>query len=117
MSIRQELEAVFEAYVAAFRRLDAKGCAACFTPDGQLFSPFGHAKGQGAIQALHADWLAEGGETKEMLVLDAHQSGNTAWCVAQYSESDSDERGVSVNILDRHADGTWRIRVCSLNED
>ncbi|WP_299982504.1 hypothetical protein [uncultured Ruegeria sp.] len=56
MTIRDELSLLFQSYVSAYRRADAAGCAAVFATDGQLFSPYGSAKGQNEIADLHRDW-------------------------------------------------------------
>lgn len=116
MSIREELQSVYDAYAAAYRTKDAAGCAAIFTDDSEAFSPYAPpARGRAAIEALHSEWVKIGGEDKELRVVEAGVSGDLAWCLAQYS--DGQDLGTSLNVFQRQPDGQWLIRICSLNED
>lgn len=117
MSFRQTAQELFDAYVTAYRAGDAAGCAAVFTPDGELFSPFGPpVRGRRAIEGTHREWVEEGAENKRIEVIDAGQSGDLAWCLARFSEGDATGEGSSLNVLERQRDGRWLIRICSLNE-
>ena len=117
MDHKQICQSLFDEYVAAYRRGDAAGCAAMFSADARLLSPYApQAQGRDAITALHRDWVADGAEAKTINVLDAGGSGNTAWCFATFSEGTEDGDGTSLNILHREANGSWRISHCSLNE-
>ena len=54
MSIRDELQGLWDIYVAAYRTGDAFGCTAIFTSDAELHSPYAQpARGRAAIEALH----------------------------------------------------------------
>ncbi len=117
MGIKTEAQNLFDRYQSVYRQADAKGCAAAFTSDARLFSPFGTALGRQAIEHLHGEWLEEGGESKTLVVLDAGQSGDLGWCLVEFSDDDLSEQGKSLNILQRQADGGWLIQICSLNED
>ncbi len=116
MSIRDDLQNLFNIYAAAYQAGDATACAALFALNGQLYSPYApSARGRAAIEALHKVWTQEGGGGKRLIVIDAGGSGDLAWCLATFSERQADGDGTSLNILERHADGKWLIRVCSLN--
>jgi len=118
MTIQDELQRLFDEYVAAYRVGNAAGCAAIFTPNAELYSPYGPAsRGRGAIEETHAAWTQAGGENKQIEVIEAGQSGNLAWCLARCSEGDATGDGTSLNVLERQEDGGWSIRMCSLNED
>ncbi|SMX38400.1 YybH family protein [Maliponia aquimaris] len=115
--IEAEAQALIDLYVAAYRVGDAEGCAALFTADAELYSPFGPpARGRQAIAETHAEWTSEGAGTgaKTMTVLSAGRSGDMAWCLVGFAEGAAGG-GVSLNVLHRQGDG-WRIRMCSLNE-
>ena len=113
MSIREQLQSVYEAYATAYRTKHPAGCAAVFTDDGELFSPYAlPTRGRAAIEALHSEWVNIG-DNKELRILDAGFSGDLAWCLAAYS--DTLEAGTSLNVFRRQADGRWLIRACSLN--
>ena len=116
MSIREELQRVYDLYAAAYRVKNAAGCAAVFTEDGEVFSPYAPpARGRAAVEALHREWTLHGGEDKQLSVVAAGNSGDLAWCLTTYS--DALESGTSLNVFERQPDSSWLIRVCSLNED
>ena len=111
MSIRDDLQSLFNIYVAAYQAGDAAACAAIFALNGELYSPYAPpALGRAAIEALHKVWTQEGGG-KELIIIDAGCSGDLASCLATFSEAQVTGTGTS----QRHADGEWLIRVCSLN--
>ena len=117
MPLRNELQAVWDAYVNAYRRRDACACADLFAPNAVLVSPFGPAaSGQKEIETLHAEWTLEGGENKMIEMIEFGGSDDLAWCLSKFSEGDAAGEGTSLNILERQPDGTWLIRMCSLNE-
>ena len=117
MAIREDLQHVLDGYAAAYRRGDAEGCAGIFAEDAEVYSPYAPpARGRAAISALHAEWTAEGSPDKTLRVLEAGESDNLAWCLAEFSEGSDTGRGISLNVLQRAAGGSWKIRMCSLNE-
>jgi ketosteroid isomerase-like protein len=117
MTNRAEMQRLLDAYVAAYRSGDADGCAACFTEDAQLFSPYSQpARGRAAIANLHADWVQEG-ENKRMTLLDCGAEGALAWALCRYDEGRATGSGTSLFVCERSTDAAWRIRICSLNED
>jgi len=114
MSIREQLQSVYDAYATAYRNKDPAGCAAVFTRDGEVFSPYAPpARGRAAIEILHSEWV-DIGDNKELRILDAGFSGDLAWCLTAYS--DTMEAGTSLNVFQRQTDGGWLIRACSLNQ-
>ena len=119
MNIKFEYQTLFETYLASYRAGDASGCAAIYTPNAELHSPYGPpAIGRAAIEACHHDWVSGGGgggENKTIKVLHADRSGDIGWCLAHYSDG-LEENGTSLNVLERQADGNWLIRQCSLND-
>lgn len=117
MSIRDDLQAFWNIYAAAYRAGDAAACAAMFALDAELHSPYAPpARGRAAIEALHSIWTQDGGGAdKQMTVIDAGSSGDLAWCLAAYSEGEASGDGISLGILERRAGKDWLIRMCSLN--
>ncbi len=116
MTLKSELEALWAQYVHAYRTGDAAGCAAVFTEDARMTSPFGpEAVGRDAIEAQHADWVAEGSDGKQIDIIDCDGSGDVAWCFVRFSEGSDTGDGVSLSVLQRGPMG-WKIRLCSLNE-
>lgn len=107
---------LFDHYVACYRAKDASGCASIYSPDAELYSPFGPPSiGRAAIQATHEQWVQEDGEDKQITVTSAGCSESLGWCVANFSEGGAVE-GLSVNILARQPGGSWLVTHCSLNE-
>jgi ketosteroid isomerase-like protein len=116
MSIRDDLQNLFNAYAAAYQAGDASACAAMFAPNGELYSPYAPpARGRPAIEALHRIWTQDKGAAKQVTIVHAGSSGDLAWCLAAYSEGQVTGDGTSLNILDRQTNGTWLVRICSLN--
>lgn len=101
----------------AYRAGDATACASMWTETGSIYSPFGPPlTGRAAIEAAHRAWTAEGaGGDKVLQVVHAATEGGMAWCLVRYAEEG--ESGTSLNVLERQADGTWLIRLTSLNSD
>jgi uncharacterized protein (TIGR02246 family) len=117
-----EAQALMDRMAAAYRAGDAAGCAALFTADATLLSPHAAAAhGRDAIEALHRDWTAQA-NSKRLTVIEAGRSGDLGWCLAAYSEGDITEgdntgNGTSLSTLMRQSNGSWLIRMCSLNSD
>ena len=115
MPIRDELQRIYDAYGAAYRRKDAAGCAAVFTQMRHYISHAPAALGRDAVQVLHEEWVQLGGDDKVLTVFQAGQSGDLAWCLTRYA--DAEEKGTSLNLFERQSDGSWLLRACSLNEE
>lgn len=114
MTLRDELQAMCDAYVAAYRVGDTAGCAAVFTEDGILYSAFAPpAIGRAAIATLHEAWTV-GGEGKTLTVVDASGSGDIAFAHADFAEGRSTSEGHALWACTRAPGGPWRIRFCSL---
>lgn len=117
MSIQDEMQGLMDKMTKAYRAGDATGCAALFVPDGALYSPYAPpALGRQAIDELHRDWT-QGGENKQLRVIDAGSSGDLAWCHTAFSEGEISGDGTSLSVCERQADGRWLIRICMLNSD
>ena len=123
MQIQEELQVLYDRYVAAYRAKDADGCAAVFTQEAKLLSPYGPvAIGRDHIRDIHKEWLQDEGENKVLTVVEAGSDGEIAWCLARFSEGggsggDDDGNGYSLNVFERHAESGWLIRMCSLNDE
>ncbi len=119
MLLHEDLQRVFDAYVTAYRAGDAAGCAACFLPLAEMYSPYAPpALGRASIEAVHRDWVGDdGGADKTMTIAKVGGIGDLAWCLARYSEAAGAYGGTSLSVLERQGDGTWLIRMCSLNAD
>ena len=118
MTIHADAQALLEQYARAYRVGDTDGCAAIFTDDSILYSPYApSARGRAAIAALHRDWTAGVGHAKTLTVLQAGSSGDLGWCLAAYSGGDVTDAGTSLCVLARQPGGDWLVRICSLSAD
>jgi len=116
-SFEGQVQALMDQMAAAYRTGNAAGCAALFTADATLLSPYATAaRGRDAIEALHCVWTAAE-NSKQLTVMEAGQSGDLGWCLATYSEGNVTGNGTSLCTLARQPDGSWLIRLCSLNSD
>ncbi|TMV06341.1 DUF4440 domain-containing protein [Ruegeria sediminis] len=117
MAIEDELQKLLDDYVTAYRVSDAAACALVFTTDARIISPYGPAAfGRAEIERIHREWMQDGAEDKRVEVVEAGQSGDLAWCLARFSEGESEGEGTSLNVFERQKDGRWQIRMCSMNE-
>lgn len=116
MSIFDELQAIWDTYAAAYRSGDPAGCAAIFTDDAELHSPYGPpARGRAEIEALHGIWVQHAGPNKTLQVVKAGSSEDLGWTLAAYSEGEAVGNGTSLSVFERQPGGGWLIRMCSLN--
>lgn len=112
-----EVQRLMDRMAVAYQTGDAMGCAALFTADASLFSPYATAThGRDAIEALHRVWAAPS-NSKQLTVMDTGRSGDLGWCLAAYSEGDVTGNGTSLCVLQCQPDGSWLIRHCSLNSE
>lgn len=110
-------------YFEAYARHDAEGCAGTCTPDAELHSPFGPpCVGRAAVAATHEDWFTEGEENKSWEITYARAEEKTGCCLLRFAAdvptgSGGRERlgGVSLCVLERQDDGSWKFRAMSLN--
>ncbi len=115
MNFQDICQALLDEYVSQYRAGNAVGCAAAYSTDAELYSPFGPpAIGRDAIAATHVEWVQENAQSKQIEVLKAGHTGDLGWCVANFRE-DTSESGISLNVLARQPDGRWLITHTSLN--
>jgi uncharacterized protein (TIGR02246 family) len=73
---QEGIERLVAKLLEALQRQDAGACAALFTHDGLVLSPYGPpAKGREEIRATHQSWFDEGETNKQLKLLEADSSG------------------------------------------
>lgn len=120
-----DIDRLITSLLYALKLHDAAACAALFTANGQILSPYGPlAEGTAEIAATHQAWFDEGETNKRLTLLEAGTSGDLGYCLlawaGDYPQPDGScksYRGRSLNVLRRSADGSWRIHLSSLNAD
>ena len=119
MTLASEIGGLLQQMATVYSKGDAAGCAALFTENAELHSPYAPpARGRAAIEALHVEWTADGGgEGKSFDLLNCGQSGPLAWALCRFSEGDATGDGTSLMVLEREADARWLIRMCCLHGD
>lgn len=118
MTFLATAQSLFDRMAKAYQAADAPGCAALFTQDATLLSPYAPAThGRAAIEDLHRVWTADGPNKKSLTVLDAGASGDLGWCFLAYSEGDRTGDGKSLCILKRQPDDGWLVHYGSLTSD
>ena len=116
MLSRDDIQKLLDRMAKVYTAGDAAGCAAMFTENAQLHSPFGPpAVGRRAIYHLHEEWVADSG-TKVFSILDFGSTDSLGWCLCRFSE-DGVEEGTSLLVLEQQSDGIWLIRSCCLHGD
>lgn len=125
MTIRAEMQALMDLWVARFESRDLDGAVALYSDDAVIHSPFGpHAVGRNAVRATFADWMAAGEVNKRVTVEEAGGEGAQAWFLASdagdYPTPEGgfeNDTGVSLNVAQRDERGQWLLRATSLNSD
>ncbi|WP_295313208.1 nuclear transport factor 2 family protein [Roseobacter sp.] len=117
MTFQTELRHILDRMEHAYNSGDAAACAALFTENAQLHSPFGpSASGRREIETLHRDWVDDAGN-KAFTVTGSGCDGALAWCLLRFSEGDAQSEGTSLIVLEHHHDEGWLIRSCCLHGD
>ena len=116
MLSKDDIQTLLDQMATAYRAGDADACAAMFTQDAQLHSPFGPpAVGRDAIRDVHAEWTSEP-NTKSFAIIDHGSTIDMAWCLARFSEGDVTGDGTSLVVFAKQQSGLWLIRACCLYE-
>jgi ketosteroid isomerase-like protein len=114
--LRDALQATLDEMARVYSAQDAAACAALFTSDASIFSPFAPPTyGCAGIEALHRIW-AEKPSAKRFQILEFGGDRNLAWALAQFSEGAATAEGTTLVVFERQQDSRWLIRICSLNE-
>lgn len=115
-SLRDGLQAALDKMARVYSAQDAAACAALFTANASLYSPYAPpTHGRAAIEALHRVWTAEP-SAKRFEILDFGGGGDLAWALAQYSEGAATAEGTTLVVFEREPMAGWLVRICSLNE-
>ena len=118
MPFKADIQALCDRMAAAYVSGDAAGCAAGFTEDAVLLSPYAAAaRSRAAIEALHRVWTAGGGGKKSFDVIEAQADGDFGWCLIAFAEGDVTGAGKTLAIVRRQPDGAWLIHRASLCAD
>ncbi len=120
MEARQAIEAITAEFVDAYNRGDAAATATGYIEDCAVLAPNQPTvRGRQAVEALFKGQIEEiGGKVTETIV-EVAEAGDLAYHWSTYSleggkESDT---GKVVEVFNRQADGSWKIRLSIYNSD
>ncbi len=118
-----QIRALIARYLDAYEARDAAGCAAAYSDDACILSPWGPpVSGHKAIAAAHRDWFEEGETDKVMEITDLRIDAALAVCLVRYAADIPADQGTtrvfgaSLNVLCRQPEGGWKISHTSLTE-
>jgi ketosteroid isomerase-like protein len=112
MTLQDELQAFFDAQAERYRAGDWRACAAMYSDQASIFSPYSPpARGRAEIDDLFRRWTTNSDGAKRLLVTACARDGNLAWCLL----NNPDGGATSLNVLERQADGAWKVTACSIN--
>jgi uncharacterized protein (TIGR02246 family) len=120
MTMRDEIGAVNDAFVAAINRGDATSISALYTSDCSVLVP-NHTtlKGRDEVHNFFGEMIDAVGGTTTLEIVELSDAGDWAYQWLHYTleaESMSDS-GRVVEILERQADGSWKIRLSIFNSE
>ena len=120
MEARQAIEAITAEFVDAYNRGDAAGTATGYIEDCAVLAPNQPTvRGRQAIEALFKGMIEEVGGTVTETIVEVAEAGDLAYSWGTYSleSGEISDAGNVVEILNRQADGSWKIRLSIYNSD
>jgi uncharacterized protein (TIGR02246 family) len=125
MPIHDEMQTLMDRWTKGFVEGDIDTCVDLYTKDATIFSPYSLPKrGRQALRELFKDWYQQGETNKRVTVEDAAADGSMAYCLVSYSgdypQDDGSlitESGISLNVAAKQRDGSWKLRMSSMNSD
>jgi uncharacterized protein (TIGR02246 family) len=120
METRQAIEKLNAEFVDAYNRGDIAEIATGYTEDSAVLAPNQPTvRGRQAIETLFKGMIEEIGGTASIETVDLADSGDLAYQWATYSLEGGEESdaGKFVEIYNRQADGSWKIRLTIFNSD
>ena len=115
-SPKETVQAVNDAWNAAFNRQDADSLADLYTSDAIVIPPqSGALRGEDTIRTFWADLMAKGFTDHAIEILEVRRRGKVIYEVARWQARGPDGNGGMktyegqlVNVLRQQEDGSWR---------
>ena len=120
MEIRQAIEKMNAEFVDAYNRGDIAAIATGYTEDSAVLAPNQPTvRGKQAIETLFKGMIEEIGGTASIGIVEMADAGDLAYAWATYSleGGEQSDAGKFVEIYNRQADGSWKIRLTIFNSD
>ncbi len=120
METRQAIEKLNAEFVDAYNRGDIAEIATGYTEDSAVLAPNqSTVRGRQAIETLFKGMIEEIGGTASIETVEMADAGDLAYQWATYSleGGEQSDAGKFVEIYNRQADGSWKIRLTIFNSD
>jgi uncharacterized protein (TIGR02246 family) len=120
METRQAIEKMNPEFLDAYNRGDAAAIAALYAEDCAVLAPNQPTvRGRQAIETLWKGIIEQIGGTHSIETVEMADAGDLAYQWATYSLGGGEvsDVGKFVEIYNRQADGSWKIRLTIFNSD
>jgi ketosteroid isomerase-like protein len=120
MDAKDGIERINAAWIEAYNRRDAAGCAATYVENAQMLAPNQSAvRGRKALEDFFQRWIDGSRGTHSNKMLDFGVDGDLAYEVATYEieGTDKPDKGKFVQIFRRQTDGSWKTVLTIYNSD
>ncbi len=120
METRQAIEEINAEFLDAYNRGDVAAIATGYTEDSAVLAPNqSTVRGRQAIETLFKGMIEEIGGTASIETVEMADAGDLAYQWATYSleGGEQSDAGKFVEIYNRQADGSWKIRLTIFNSD
>jgi uncharacterized protein (TIGR02246 family) len=120
METRQAIEKLNAEFVDAYNRGDIAEIATGYAEDSAVLAPNQPTvHGRQAIETLFKGMIEDIGGTASIESVEVTDSGDLAYQWATYSleGNEQSDAGKFVEIYNRQADGSWKIRLTIFNSD
>lgn len=120
MDLENAIQQINAEFMELYEQRDATGIAAAYVENGAILAPNQHThRGRLALEDFWRGFFAEIGGTPSIEPVEIAGEGDLAYQWATYSleggmETDA---GKFVEIYNRQADGSWKIRLTIFNSD
>ncbi len=120
MEARQAIEAINAEFDDAYNRGDAAGTATGYIEDCVVLAPNQPTfRGRQAVETFFKEQIEEFGGTVNHEIVEVVVAGDLAYQWATYTVESGEvsDAGKVVEIFNRQADGSWKIRLSIFNGD
>ena len=120
MGTRQAIEEINAEFVDAFNRGDAAATTTGYIEDCAVLVPNEPTvRGRQAVETLFKGMIEEIGGTASIEIVEVADAGDLAYQWATYTLEGREvsDAGQLVEVYNRQADGSWKIRLSIFNSD
>ncbi len=120
MEARQAIEAINAAFDDAYNRGDAAATTTGYAEDCAMLAPNQPTvRGRQAVETFYKGLIEEIGGTVSQKIVEVVEAGDLAYQWGTYSSESGEvsDAGQLVEIFNRQADGSWKIRLSIYNSD